>query len=67
MIKSDHRNGGGLEESIHLSGYYNSDGYINEQGGRTMVGWSHTVVMIVMVMSMIVDDYDNRDAGDREK
>ena len=67
VIKSDHRNGGEVEGSDHQSRYFNSDGYIQDQGGRTMVGWSHAVVMILMVMSMIMDDYQNCDAGDREK
>ena len=65
VIKSDDRNGGRLKESRHYS--YTTGGLVRDQGGRTMVCFSHTVVMIVMVMSMIMDDYDNYDAGDREK
>ena len=63
-MQSDLRNGERLDESLHSSGYYNSDGYIYDQGGRSMVGF---IVGCNDADADVNDIDENDDAGDREK
>ena len=64
VMKSDGRNGERLEESLHYSFYKNSDGWIDEQGGRSMV-------CILVGCNDADADFnyidENDDVGDREK
>ena len=44
-----------MEETVHNSGYYKSDGDIGEQGGRTLVReLSNCLINIVIIMMIIL-------------
>ena len=48
------RNDERMEETLHNSGYYKSDGDIGEQGGRTLVRELSNFFIFMMIILMVV-------------